>query len=375
MANLVRSLSCLLVLCLLGSLPAAQARTWDVSPDGATGDGDLATVVAQATDGDTLLLAAGEHPWQSTDSIRTSLTCIGAEGATISIGFVWAIGDTEFFAASGVTFRGATNFRSVAQIRLDRCVFTGSILAASIGLSEELYMTNCTVEGNGNVDRREAVGVIVGHGTAEFVDCIFRNNVSSAGLPFGKAGDGGGAVSIRQDASAVVRGCVFEDNSANSGGAFHFDGRDLVFEQNTIVRNNGHTGSVVVRTSGTSALIRNNLFAENGTYGFWLGEDGAFTPQVYCNAYWANDGYPDSNSRDGLQWRASFADGYEGADDYYTVVADPEWCDEARLIVGESSDLAEPPGPCEPMGGARDIGCPNPTLERSWGDLKRLFGR
>jgi hypothetical protein len=84
----------------------------------------------------------------------------------------------------------------------------------------------------------------------------------------------------------------------------------------------------------------------------------------------------DFGERENIQWRAVLALGHEGDDDFYSVHADPYFCSDS-LTVGEESELASPPGPCKPIGGARDIGCGGnpPVRETSWGRLKWLSGQ
>ena len=208
----------------------------------------------------------------------------------------------------------------------------------------------------------------------EVSDCLFRDNRSSAGAPGDVTASGGGAVRVGNDASVTIRGCVFDGNTALSGAAVHSKALRLIFEDNTVVRNVCESGAVVVRSDGESAVIRKNIFANNQSFGLFVGSASSAIPRVYCNAFWQNQGFNDSESREGGQWRAPIASGYDGADDYHSILIDPRLCEDDSLRVALDSPLASLGPPCGPVGGALGIGCVlSPTRKMSWGQIRSAF--
>jgi hypothetical protein len=211
----------------LCSVPGVQAATWLVKPDGT---GDFATIqdaIGNAARGDTVLLANGVftgdgnrdlHYWgkplvissQSGDPAYCALDCQGAPGNDHrAFTFDWSEGPTSVLR--GVTIRngylagtpppdpmdcgGAILVTNHSQPTLVDLVFQNnrSYWGAVAILESGGTFLRCTFVGNQGW--WTAGGVKVFGGTANFQDCIFRENAG---------GQGGGGISSGYDSHIVV---------------------------------------------------------------------------------------------------------------------------------------------------------------------------
>ena len=369
-----------LMLILVAGGPSVCARTWVASPDGTTGDGAVATILPQMAHGDSLRLLSGEHEWPYI-AIRTGMVLLGDPGGSV-VGEGVVFREAPMLTIKGVEFRQlekGLQIISTPQVSLDRCAYIECGYQLWVVLAERTQVHRSAFVGNTTTSDTDPAALLVSHGDVEIELCTFEGNRSQAGSRWDELESGGGAIRVELETNAVIRECVFLDNVAVSGSAVHSRAMGFVFEDNTVVGNDCEAGAVVAHPSSEDpdgTLIRQNIFADNGAFGLWIGDNFPGVPRVYCNAFWQNNSIMlgDFFAREDSQWRAVAAHGYEGETDYHSTLADPMFCD--SLVVHKESELARQDHPCTPIGGARGVGCVvDPTRSTSWGQLKDLLGR
>lgn len=363
------------ILALLVVPRDAAARTWYVLPD-STGDAPfIQAAVDSALDGDTILIAPGRHLADESGYIHVrgkSLSLMGELG--------WGQTRVPAFAV-----------REAASVVLQGLDFGWGFQVIDVGdvVIRECHAGPSTNTSSANMDHDKPMRV-------EIVDCVFEEIHTS---PF--PGTEGGALTLiaGRSYSAVVRGCVFRNNSTtNRGGGINVRqaglGDQVEIVNNLFLRNSApQAGAIHVRgveapvlivrntfvgnTSGDGAVyidgnanVTNNIFAWNNCFGLWdNGEENICS----CNLYWSN--WQDGNQQ---QWS-----GFCVA--FVQAIVNPLFCgrrvDDFRLAQSSPALPANYPPElqsegCDGIIGAFGIGCSEvPVLDSSWGSIKHKFTR
>ncbi|MCA9728996.1 MAG: hypothetical protein KC729_14990, partial [Candidatus Eisenbacteria bacterium] len=111
-------------------------------------------------------------------------------------------------------------------------------------------------------------------------------------------------------------------------------------------------------------------------YGLWCGNWTPHIFRVYCNVFWQNDGLGVGGFEQDNWFGPRSARGMEGFSDFYSVLSDPEFCDDESYGVTPGSPIRMLTEPCmEVPGTGRACDGAPPVKNRSWGEVKRHFGR
>ncbi len=230
----------------------------------------------------------------------------------------------------GITIRSETGDPSCVTIDAGEL---GPVFRA-IGISGTLVVTGVTM--TGGLHGVECVG-----SSAEFVDCIFRNNTAVDG-------SGGGAEMAVSDVSFTR--CVFEHCSANAGGALWCEGSTVVLGECTISDNTavGGTGGAIGLAFSSSADLTNCIVAFSSS-GEAIHCDTGGTANLVCTDVYGNAG------GDFVGCLA----GFEGVDGNFSE--DPVFCDrdEGRYTLHVSS-------PCADVDGCGRVGAHGVQCGRVW---------
>jgi len=255
-----------LVLCSLPS--TASGRTWSITSDGT---GDAATIQAgidSASSGDTVLVEAGTY-FENLSIVGKELLLTSRDGASATIldggsvqeTVVFLMGLSRSTVVEGFTMTGGQGhirgsgrdgggiFMQEASPVIRRNVFTanssrygGGIYSTSMSGSAAPLIEMNTFEGNVS---DLGAGLLVGPGTPEIRENIFRNNNCRF--------DGGAVYFALNSGFATVEHNQFWSNSAGD-----------------------HGGAIdVYGTNASEVLIAWNLFVDNDAGGTGTGDTGA----------------------------------------------------------------------------------------------------
>lgn len=181
---------------------------------------------------------------------------------------------------SGVT--GAGIYVNMSQPTIDNCIITGNDATASydgggitvVNSVSDVTIKNTTISYNNGY---RGGGLNLGTGTnATITNCIFDHNTAVTG---------GAIAFLGNDATTTVTGSTFSNNSSSSdGGAFHINNNiGATFRKCVITGNHSATqGGVMTLTNATAdpvfenSVIANN-YAPNGGVFYGNGGDAKFT--------------------------------------------------------------------------------------------------
>ena len=228
-----RSLALLAAPVLLAVAPRASVLV--VGPSGPFAD--VASAVAAAADGDTLLVETGTYGAVTIDS--KSLTVVADEGATVVLEGETAVANLalgELVVLAGITFR-ATGARALVgsanqgTLRLQACAVVAQSASPGCALRDGAVFTGCddlALEGSsflggdqpsgGAASCPGGVGLRLASSRAALYDCLVRGGRGGADLgaacgPSCPSGGPGG------DAAVAVGSFVFAANTGFQGGA------------------------------------------------------------------------------------------------------------------------------------------------------------
>ncbi len=243
-----RSLRCLVVLgaCLPG---VANAATILVDPSGGIGVATIDEALAQADDGDTVVLAPGEYPpTVVTDRVLTFQAAsegvrwgsLEVQGGAITLSGIELVGPGVALAVRGAAVSGAElAFRGGGSKRSDPAVLVSGEASATF--------TQVTVE-----DWHSDSGVVVleGASTTSFSASTFSRNHSADG----------GAMRI-DGGSLVVSESVFSDNSAEAwGGDIAAIGGSVTVHASSFSSSRASYGGAIGAGAGAILLIEDSEF-------------------------------------------------------------------------------------------------------------------
>ncbi len=269
----------------------------------------LEEAVDNASEGDTISLASGEHLVSASITITVdNLTIEGRTGmaADVVVTEGTAPGNTQIlrmFGRRNITIRdlqisdsiglGATALaiRSSTDILIQRCSFlrSGGFVGPVVVIDTIATFRECLFEGNGTLSRGGAVAVLNANNSGErtsFESCVFRRNgarqsggaigigeiTSATASTLGRsvifnaseclfemngAEDWGGALSFfgantPTSVSGTVLSCTFVNNSATGGGAISVDRSNLAY--NIEIENASFSGNIAHASHGGAIL-------------------------------------------------------------------------------------------------------------------------
>ena len=148
----------------------------------------------------------------------------------------------------------------------------------------EFTVKNLTIANGFTTD--QGGGISSGfQGKLRVVDCTFSNNISTKGGEF----DGGGAIYIQSEGTAIIQRSSFDGNQAGNGGAIHNLLSDLTvvnstFTGNQSVRSGSGGGGGAIFIDGAKGdngkiIIRSSNFTNNTA----VLQGGAIFSQLYNN--------------------------------------------------------------------------------------------
>jgi len=348
------------VLIVCGWARPGWEATRHVAPDGS---GDAPTIKAaldSSAVGDTVMAACGLY-FESGISMKSGVVLssetghadcvtIDAEGISPAIECVNCGEPTSIV---GITFR---NGRGGYE------TWGGGMFC--IG-SSQVIVANCAF-----VDNRVEYGgaVSVDNSSAEFSDCLFRNNFAMSY---------GGAMLVQNFATVNLTGCVFDSNSTRGlGGGIACWTGTLALANCTLFGNrsdaNEHTnepgGGGVYLYGTTTVSMENTVIASSpGGEGVWC--EGQYSIQLVCCDIWGN-AHGD--------WVGGIADQY-GVEGNFSK--DPLFCDTASGVLtvegcspclpGHHPDGYDCDGPIGAYGSGCD--CGDATAPATWGAIKAMY--
>ncbi|MBD3334948.1 MAG: hypothetical protein GF355_05480 [Candidatus Eisenbacteria bacterium] len=336
---------------------AARPDTYVVLPDGS---GDFVTIqeaLDAAVNGDVVELAPGVFAGPGNRdltyngkavTVRSQMgspeTCI-IDCEEMSRGFYFLSAESPASVLQGVTIRnGVTPYNG-----------GGILCSASSPRIEDCIISNCTAGYAGG-------GASCEYGSqAEFIDCLFEENV--ADHDFGA----GGAVYCSNESILRVEDCTFLNNTAETiGGGIHVHlYAAAVIRECTFHGNSGPRGSQVSVRHHAFADLHNCIMAF-GFIGAAVRCEENGQAALYCCDVYGNEGG---------DWEDCIS-GQEGISG--NISLDPLFCgaDNGDLTIDAASPCApfSPPNPNCDLIGAWPIGCSSPTAieEITWGALKAM---
>lgn len=240
---------------------SASAATITVGGSGAAAP-TLSVGISMAADGDSVLV----HPGTYYEIINTTkslyLIADGTAGSVVLDGnsfgtvlkFTGVTGDIwieGFQINNGLAPRGAgVQFDNVSGIAtFQTCWFYGNIAS----------------ETGGAIDCTQSDLV--------FNDCVFESNWTDGG-----AGDKGGAVAVRDGASALFARCWFRDNQSTLGGAIYASAPVTQIQECNFVNNDAVRGGSLYAINQAGCVIADTVFelSDGDEYGgaLFLGGSG-----------------------------------------------------------------------------------------------------
>ncbi len=369
------------------------AHEYVVRPDGS---GDFATIqlaIDASVSGDTVQLGDGTFTGtgnrdlyfrgkritvrsQSGNADACVIDCQGSSGSPRR-GFYFHTGEDSTCVLQGVTVRngwttgnGGGVYCLSATPRIAGCVLDNNRAVDGGGLMAQLgspIVENCVFRNNTASD---AGGGLMAHTCAPRVSsCVFTGNtaVYGGGAVYdyqsssrlrdctfrgnGSGGGSGGAVhSAENQSRTIVRGCVFQTNSAlNGGGLFARNGSVVTVESCTFQGNGATTrgGGLGVNNGGAATIGPTILWGNTAPTGAQAAVYGSASGAFGCDDVQGGQAavYKDAGST--VAWNAGNLD------------ADPLFCAPATgdLALQGGSPCAPANAPACGLIGARPVGC------------------
>jgi len=426
----MRTLSCLLVIALLGATPAL-AVTYVIDPEGT---GDFPTIQAAvdaAINGDVIELTDGTFAGdgnrdvdylgkaiiirsQSGQPEQSTIFCDGSE-TDPHRAFNFVSGEQATSVLSGVTVTGGwvdspergagVRCDNSSSPRIESCIFTGNRgNAISCDGSQSLEISDCRFHQNEsrlgggiycrsstmfvdgcdfteNQAEQSGAGIYGFFATAEVSDCTFRQN----------SGNYGAAVGFNEFCQVSIADCLFVDNTsiACSAVALFLSCTGLI-ERCTFTGNVATSGSTLFSEKISNTTLRNCTFWNNSSPGgtilaghqeVWLENciiaDDAVGAAVFSYYDYTELSCCDIHGNAGGDWVGHIADQY-GVNG--NICLDPLFCDPGNgdFTLDETSPCApfSPPNTACDLIGAEGVGCGATAVEATtWGQLKAVFHR
>jgi len=243
------------------------------------------------------------------------------------------------------------------RLRLVDCVVvncSSNIMGGAIfamGGGTELSLENCRFAGNTSAMMGGALAASVAAVTV--TGCVFEDN----------SADRGGALALDTCDDQSVSGCLFVGNQADGpGGALLVEFGGPPIENCTFVGNLGEAGVVAAGMNGDPAVVNCLLALNTGGGAFACVEGGVIA--CACTDAWNNTGG---------DWTGCVADqlGVDG-----NMSADPLFCEPAAGIytIHSASPCAPDNNECGVLIGAFEVGCGfTAAREATWGAVKSLY--
>jgi parallel beta-helix repeat protein len=365
---------CALVLLASGPLSGATLRVPSVYRTIQAG-------VNAATDGDTVLVAAGTYAIANGESYHTTvhykigLTLISESGKELTI----------LSGSFGLYSETLMNFYHSTDCTLNGFTLRNAYNGINISLCSGIKIVDC------NIDNASETGIKVGwdNSTVE----ISNNSIYENGS--GVQADGNGILLSNNRISDNTSGIIFIGGSGIIRSNDVFDNleygirvdrgaqADLTIESN-IIHNNLDTG--LRYWCGGNNPIRNNTISGNGFYGILVNGGtpdiqhniiasnvGAGiavelqgNPYIACNDVWGNSHYANGNYVGYITDQT----GYNG-----NISTDPYFCNASGGVYSLAANSPALHASCGPMGAILIPGCSNQTAVEhlSWGSIKALY--
>lgn len=267
------------------SVAAAKSSEAAVVAAASCSRANVASAVASAADGDTVLIPGGTCSWTTELDITKGISLIGSgidstilqdsvlkDGSSTSSLLGFKVADPKTFRLSGLTIQGVTTDVSVfskghlklegsaKSFRVDHVKFTNQ---QTTGIQVAGYSLGVVDHSSFSGDFKQ--GVVVNHGE------------------WGGFSDGDGSwnepLHLGTDRAVYIEDCIFTElNTTQSTGAIDgFDGARIVFRYNTLYNQNGtsHGADSHQRGRGTRSIE-----AYNNTYTFDSGHAVAYVQWI-----------------------------------------------------------------------------------------------